>query len=84
MTKAFENIDFSAWQKLMTETGRGGRMLEVVDTPEEFGKLVEMRQRRLEGDTAGADQIRAELGLGQGYGAGKQGGGRGQGMGCVR
>lgn len=84
MTQVFANKDFEAWQKLMTETGRGGRMLEVVDTPEEFGKLVEMRQRRLEGDTAGADQIRAELGLGQGYGAGKQGGGRGQGMGCVR
>lgn len=84
MTKAFESKDFEAWKKLMTETGRGGRMLEVIDTPEEFSKFVEMRRLRLNGDTAGADQIRAELGLGLGYGANKQGGGRGQGMGCVR
>lgn len=31
----------------MTETGRGDRILEVIDTSEEFGKFAEMRQRQL-------------------------------------
>lgn len=85
MTKAFETGDFNAWKELMGVNTRRGKVTEAVDTQEKFDRFAKMHQLRLEGKTAEADQIRAELGLGQGKGAGKQGGaGRGQGMDCVR
>jgi len=82
MTQAFNNNDYNAWKEQMD--GRG-RVTEVV-TEENFAKFAKAHRLGLAGDTAGADAIRAELGLrtsngekgGHGYGKG-DGKGRGNG-----
>lgn len=78
MEKVFESKDFDSWKSLMQNRGR---VSEVV-TKENFDRFVEMRNLRLEGKTDEANQIRAELGLGNGQGRGngkmQNGEGRGQ------
>ena len=53
-----------------------GRMFQVINK-DNFGKFAEMYNAMLSGDTAKADSIRAELGLGQGMRSGQ-----GSGSGC--
>lgn len=82
MEKIFESKDYEAWVKIMTQDGRKPGVLNKIDTQEEFELFVQARELALEGDTDGANAIRAELGLGQGS---RNGGGQGSGMGnCNR
>ncbi len=74
MEKAFDNNDFTAWQKLMT--GRG-RVTQVVNK-DNFAKFAEIHKLTEEGKIVEAQKIRTELGLGLHTGQGK---GMGQGMG---
>ena len=74
MTQAFENKDYQAWKNLMQ--GRG-RVIQLVNEAN-FAKFSEAHQLALEGKTDEANQIRAELGLGQRNGSGM---GQGQGFG---
>lgn len=74
MEKAFDNKDFTAWQKLMT--GRG-RVTQVVNK-DNFAKFAEIHKLTEEGKTAEAQKLRTELGLGLHNGQGK---GAGFGMG---
>ncbi len=85
MEKIFENSDYTAWKEMMN--GRG-RVLEVINSEENFQKFVQARKLAMEGKHEEADAIRTELGLrtrngepkGTGYGKG-QGRGHGQGLG---
>lgn len=74
MVKAFENKDYAAWKAQMGDRGAASRVTE-----QNFARFAEMRKLRLEGKTAEADAIRAELGLGQGRGM--RGANRGQNVG---
>jgi hypothetical protein len=74
MEKAFDNNDFTAWQKLMT--GRGN-VTKVVNK-DNFAKFAEIHKLTEEGKTVEAQKLRTELGLGLHNGQGK---GMGQGMG---
>ncbi|XLQ20722.1 MAG: hypothetical protein ACKUBY_03020 [Candidatus Moraniibacteriota bacterium] len=82
MTQAFESGDYNTWKGQMDGRGR----VTAVVTEENFARFAEAHRLGLAGDTAGADAIRAELGLrtsngekgGHGYGKG-EGQGRGQG-----
>ena len=73
MTQAFDSNDYQAWKEQME--GRG-RVTEVI-TEENFARFAEAHRLALAGDTEGAAQIRAELGLGLRNGTGQ---GRGQGF----
>lgn len=73
MTKAFANRDYNAWKALMDGKGVARRI-----TAENFARFAEAHQLSLEGKTAEATAIRAELGLGQQNGSG-MGQGNGQG-----
>lgn len=86
MTKIFENNDYNAWKNEMEEHmkergGRKGRVLDVVNK-DNFSKFAEAHKLGEAGDKAGADKIRAELGLrtsdgkgvGQGQGKGERDG----------
>lgn len=75
MTKAFESKDYAAWKNLMQ--GRG-RVTQVI-TQSSFAKFAQMHALMLQGKTAEAAKIRAELGLGLRNGSG-QGQGMGQGL----
>jgi hypothetical protein len=78
MEKAFDNKDFTAWQKLMT--GRG-RVTQVINK-DNFAKFAEIHKLSEEGKTVEDQKLRAELGLGLHNGQGKgQGQGMGRGMG---
>jgi hypothetical protein len=68
MLKAFENKDYDAWKNLMAGRGRATQVIN----KDNFAKFAEAHDLMLQGKTAEAQKIRAELGLG---------GGRGQGMG---
>jgi hypothetical protein len=59
MEKAFDNNDYQAWKELM---GDRGRVTEVI-TEANFTKFAEAHRLAEAGDYAGADAIRAELGL---------------------
>lgn len=74
MTEAFENKDYQAWKNLMQGKGR---VTQVVNE-DNFDKFAQAHQLALEGKTEEANQIRAELGLGQRNGSGM---GQGQGFG---
>jgi hypothetical protein len=74
MEKAFENNDFSAWQKLMV--GRG-RVTQVINK-DNFAKFAEIHKLTEEGKTVEAQKLRTEMGLGLHNGQGR---GNGQGMG---
>lgn len=82
ITQAFENNDYHAWKENMQDRGR---VTEVI-TEENFARFAEAHRLGKAGDIAGADAIRAELGLrtsnsealGLGRGKGqKQGSGQG-------
>lgn len=73
MTQAFANKDYNAWKALMDGKGVTRRV-----TAENFARFAEAHQLSLEGKTAEAAAIRAELGLGQQNGSG-MGQGNGQG-----
>lgn len=73
MEKAFDNNDFTAWQKLMT--GRG-RVTQVVNK-DNFAKFAQIHELTEEGKTVEAQKLRTELGLGLHNG-------QGQGMGMGR
>lgn len=76
MTQAFENNDYNAWEEQMQ--GRG-RVTQVINEGN-FARFAEAHKLALEGKTDEANQIRAELGLGQRDGSG-QGQQKGSGMG---
>jgi len=76
MTQAFENNDYNAWKEQMQGKGR---VTQVINE-ENFGRFAEAHNLALEGDTAGAKQIREELGLGLRNGSG-QGQQKGNGLG---
>ncbi|MGE0793377.1 MAG: hypothetical protein AB7V77_04345 [Candidatus Woesearchaeota archaeon] len=65
MEEAFEDLDYAKWYELMTENGRGSRVLEKV-TEENFEKFVEAHNAGIAGDYETANEIRAELGLNNG------------------
>ncbi len=65
MTQAFANKDYNAWKTLRNSKGITRRI-----TAENFTRFAEAHQLSLEGKTAEADAIRAELGLGQQNGSG--------------
>lgn len=70
MTKAFENVDYTAWKNLMQNKGR---VTEVI-TQDNFAKFAEAQKLSLQGKTAEAKKIREELGLGLKNGTGRNGG----------
>ncbi len=70
MEKAFDDKDFSSWQKLME--GRG-RVTQVVNK-DNFIKFSEIHKLIEEENTTEAQKIREELGLGMHNGFGKRGG----------
>jgi len=65
MLKVFEKKDYNAWKSLM-----GNRPITQKINASNFSKFVEMRNLMLQGKTAEANKIKAELGLGQGIGQG--------------
>jgi len=75
MTKAFENKDYNAWKNLMQNRGRANQVIN----KDNFAQFAQAHKLALEGKTAEANKIRAELGLGL-----QNGSGRGQGMGMHR
>ena len=84
MASAIDNMDYDAWSSLMQGKGR---VKEVV-TADNFPLFVEMHNARNAGNLERANEIRAELGLGQGLkhrsgnrmgnGMGKMNGGHGR------
>lgn len=76
MEKAFDNNDFTAWQKLMT--GRGN-VTKVVNK-DNFAKFAQIHKLTEEGKTTEAQKLRTELGLGL---HNSQGNGMGRGMGMM-
>ena len=79
MTEAFENLDYAAWSTLMADRGNS-RVTQVI-TEENFVTFVEMHNAMVSGDSETAQELRAELGLGQGKMSGNNGEGRGSGSG---
>ena len=73
MEKAFENNDFTAWQKLMDGKGRVTKIV----TQDNFAKFAQIHKLTEEGKTVEAQKVRQELGLGMHNGSGK---GMGQGF----
>ena len=76
METAYEQNNFTAWQKLMT--GRGN-VTKVVNK-DNFAKFAQIHKLTEEGKTAEAQKLRTELGLGLHNG---QGNGMGRGMGMM-
>ena len=79
MTQAFENNDYQAWKDLMVGKGR---VLQVVNESN-FSRFAEMHRLMMAGDVAGAQKIRAELGLGMHYGMSRGQGFGNRGQGCT-
>ena len=76
---AIDSGNYDAWIQIRKDNNlpMQGRMFQVINK-DNFGKFAEMHNAMLSGDTAKADSIRAELGLGQGMGRNSQGSGSGQ------
>ena len=74
MEKAFDTNDYTAWKSLM---GNYGRVTQVINE-NNFAKFAEAHKLSENGDLAGAQKIRTELGLGlnNGNGRGAQNGTR--------
>ena len=84
MQQAFEETDYDAWYKLMTEDGRHPRVVDVV-TEDNFDLFIQAHEAGKSGDLETAKAIRAELGLNNGMGPKdgtgfRQGRGSGQGL----
>ncbi|MGV8171454.1 MAG: hypothetical protein ACP5OA_02045 [Candidatus Woesearchaeota archaeon] len=64
---AMEAGDYNAWIQIREDNNlpMRGRIFQVI-TADNFDKYVELHEANLAGDTAKADAIKAELGLGQG------------------
>jgi hypothetical protein len=78
MDKAFETNDYDAWKNIMQNQGR---VTQVINK-DNFAKFAEAHRLAEDGDLAGAQKIRQELGLGlrNGQGMGNRtGGGFGRG-----
>jgi hypothetical protein len=58
---AIENSDYSTWKKLMEE--RGGKILEIIDTEDEFKKFAEAKNLQKSGDYEAAKEILDALGF---------------------
>jgi hypothetical protein len=71
MQEAIENGDYEDWISLREENKlpMKGRIFSII-TEENFEQFKEMHLAQIQGDTATASQIRAELGLGLGNAAG--------------
>lgn len=69
MTKAFEEGDYSTWKNLVQNQGRVGQMI----TANNFATFVKAHDYAQKGDTAKAQELRNELGLGLHNGSGKDG-----------
>ena len=67
MEKAFETNDYTAWKTLMQNRGR---VTQVINK-DNFAKFSEAHELAEKGDTAGAQKIRQELGLGLKNGSGQ-------------
>lgn len=88
MQNAFTSNNYETWKAEMEKTNSGKRILSVINK-DNFAKFAEANKLGLEGKTAEADKIRAELGLrtstsgplGMGNGQ-KQGRGMRNGTGC--
>lgn len=65
MEKIFETKDYDAWVELMTQDGRRPGVVDKI-SEEDFPAFVQAHELAEQGDTAGAEKIRQELGLGQG------------------
>ena len=63
MMEAIDNKDYDAWVEL--HNGRG-RLSEII-TADNFDRFIDMHDLMLAGDRDGAQEIKAELGLGQGH-----------------
>jgi hypothetical protein len=76
---AIEAGDYAAWLQIRQDNNlpNKGRMFQVINE-DNFDRYAELHVANLAGDTAKADAIRAELGLGQGMM--KRGTGQGTGM----
>ena len=62
MQNAFATNNYEAWKTEMEKTNMGRRVLSVINK-DNFAKFAEANRLGLEGKTAEADKIRAELGL---------------------
>lgn len=62
MEKAFNENDYNTWKAEMDKNSRNGQVIKVVNK-ENFAKFAEARKLGKAGDKAGANAIRAELGL---------------------
>lgn len=69
ITQALESGDYNSYSQQMQGTGIARRV-----TADNFEKVRQMHELQLAGDTDGASQIRAELGLGQRDGSGAKSG----------
>ena len=69
MQNAFTTNNYEAWKAEMEKTNPGKRILSVINK-DNFAKFAEANKLGLEGKTAEANKIRAELGLGNGGGNG--------------
>lgn len=79
MTQAFEDGNYQAWKDLMAGKGRATQVVNEGN----FARFAEMHRLMLAGDTAGAQKIRAELGLGMQNGQGRGQGQGTRGQGCA-
>jgi hypothetical protein len=72
LEQAIESKDYDAWIRIRQENNlpMNGRVFQVINK-ENFARFAEMHEAMQSGDTAGADSIRSELGLGQGMMKGK-------------
>ncbi|PIR78157.1 MAG: hypothetical protein COU28_03140 [Candidatus Magasanikbacteria bacterium CG10_big_fil_rev_8_21_14_0_10_36_16] len=62
MQKLLDTTDFQTWKDLMSKNPRSSQILSVINETN-FPKFVEMQKMMMSGDKAGAEAIRAELGL---------------------
>ncbi|MCK5107609.1 MAG: hypothetical protein KAQ83_02700 [Nanoarchaeota archaeon] len=82
MESVFANLDYDAWKLLMTENGRSGRVVDMVNE-DNFAIFVEAHEAGKQGDHETAAALRAELGLNNGNGP-RDGTGFGKGNGQGR
>lgn len=62
MTAAFDSNDYAVWKDMMEQSGRGARVLEVINA-DNFNTFVKAHNAALSGDYETANELRAELGL---------------------